>query len=60
METITIELEQDAAEALAQFVKRIGFTECRTLAASENEAYLMQHGLLRIRDALAEIGYAPR
>lgn len=47
-------------EALAQLVKRLGFTECRLNAVDEDEAYSMMDGLGILAKALAEAGYSPR
>ena len=48
------------AWALAQLVKRLGYRECRGLAEDEDQAWLMLIGAERLRQALAEAGYAPR
>ncbi|WP_418935947.1 DUF7706 family protein, partial [Klebsiella pneumoniae] len=48
------------AQALAQLVKRQGFSDCRRLATSDIEAYLMMDGINQLMKALAEEGYAPR
>lgn len=58
--TISVELPQEQAEALAQFVKRVGYQECHGLARNENEAYLMQYALAQLRFGLASVGYDPR
>ena len=39
------ELDEDEAMAMAQFVKRVGWSEMRTNAASEDETYLMRSAL---------------
>ena len=48
------------ALALAQLVKRIGWSEMRSLAVSEDEAYLMRDAVSEVAKALAAEGYAPR
>lgn len=53
-------MNADQAEALAQFFKRIGFSEFKQLATSIDEAYLMQEGALKVAVALADNGFAPR
>lgn len=58
--TITTKLTHVEAEALAQFFKRAYFGDYRTNAASEREAYQMMSAANKIRDALAEKGFAPR
>ncbi|HAT3474055.1 TPA: hypothetical protein I8498_005235, partial [Serratia marcescens] len=55
-----IQLTHREAQALAQLVKRLGFSDCRGLATSDIEAYLMMDGINQIMKALAEEGYAPR
>lgn len=58
--TITVELSSSEAWEYAQFLKRIGFSEYRSLATTEAEAYLMRDAGSKIQNALAEAGYAPR
>ncbi len=58
--TLHIELSDENAWALAQFLKRLGFSDCRQLASSEEEAWQMIHATEAVRAALAEQGYAPR
>ena len=62
METITlqVELPDDQAWALAQFVKRLGYGDCRQLAVSDEEAWQMIQATEAVRAALARAGYAPR
>lgn len=57
---INIELQDDQAEALAQFCKRIGFSDCRNLSANNDEAYTVQDVLTTLSKALAAVGYNPR
>lgn len=58
--TAQLELSDAEAWALAQLVKRIGWSDCRALAADEAEARLMIQATDRVRAALATAGYAPR
>jgi len=62
MEHITITVELDAAQAwaLAQLVKRIGWSDCRALAEDEEQTRLMIAATERVRAALAAVGVAPR
>jgi hypothetical protein len=46
--------------ALAQFVKRIGWSEMRGNAIDDDEAYLMRDALSKLQKVLAESGFAPR
>jgi hypothetical protein len=45
---------------LAQFFKRVCFSDYRSCPTSEAEAYLMRDAGELVRRALAEQGYAPR
>ena len=58
--TLHLELSDENAWALAQFLKRLGFSDCRELAVSEEEAWQMIRAAEAVRAALAEQGYAPR
>lgn len=60
MVKIALELSENEAAALAQFVKRIGVEDIRPLTADEDELYEAWHSILKIQDALAGSGYAPR
>ena len=55
-----LELSDDQAYALAQFVKRCGWTEWRQNAVDDAEAYLMREAFDQLARALADHGYAPR
>lgn len=57
---IEIDLSKNQAEALAQFVKRVGIEDLKHLAFNEDEAYLMLDAILRIQTELSEKGFAPR
>lgn len=57
---VRVELSEAEAEALAQFVKRIGWTEWRNNARHDIEADLMRQACDRLREALAQAGYNPR
>lgn len=57
---ISVDLPLQEAWALAEFLKRSGFSDFRTKAATDEEAYRMQDGAETIRKALAEAGVAPR
>lgn len=54
-----ITTEEDAA-ALAQLVKRIGWSDARALAVNDDKAYAMMDGIAALQRALAEAGYNPR
>ena len=57
---IQFELTDDQALALAQFLKRVGYSAYRECAVDENEAYTMVYAADQLRQALARQGYAPR
>ena len=57
---IHVELTDDQADALSQFVKRVGWTEWRQNAASDEEAYFTRDAFDQLAHALAEQGYKPR
>lgn len=46
--------------AMAQVLKRIGWTDIRKLSTSDEETYDAQYALEKIREALTEQGYNPR
>lgn len=58
--TVQVHLHPDQAWALAQLLKRIGFTDCRALAQDDEQAYHMLYAAERLRRALAQAGVAPR
>ncbi len=59
--TITVTLPNpQVAMALAQFVKRLGWTGMRECAVSEHETYLIRDGIDQVQRALGDAGYAPR
>ena len=60
MHTIELHLGETQAEALAQFVKRIGWAEFRANAVNDAEAYENRAAVDALRMALAEAGFAPR
>ncbi|RJF91951.1 DUF7706 family protein [Noviherbaspirillum saxi] len=57
---IEVNLPDELAWALAEFLKRAGYSDYRQLAVSEQEAYDMQDAGEKVRAALAERGIAPR
>lgn len=54
-----MELKPAHALALAQFVKRVRWTEVRQNAIGDDEADLMMDAISKLARALAEAGYAP-
>lgn len=57
---ILLELDEEQAFALAQFVKRVGFVEMRSNAVDDQEAYLIRDAVDRVRIGLTNAGFAPR
>jgi hypothetical protein len=57
---LVAELTDQEAEDFAQFLKRVGFSDYRNNAVDLDEAYRMLAVGEKIRNALAEAGYAPR
>jgi hypothetical protein len=57
---ITVTLTDSQAWELAQFLKRVCFSDYRSCATSDAEAYRMRDAGERVRSALADRGYAPR
>lgn len=58
--TLAVELTDAQAWHLAQFLKRVGFSEFLSNAENEDEAYVMRDAAARVREALTDAGYAPR
>ena len=55
-----VELSDEQAWALAQWLKRAGYSDWRALAASEQEARQMQDAARQLRQELTFQGYEPR
>lgn len=53
-------LERREALALAQFVKRVGWSEWRQNAVDDAEADLMRAAFCQLQQSLADAGFAPR
>jgi hypothetical protein len=60
LRSLEIELTDEQAYALAQYLKRVQFDDFRRRAIDENEAYIMQDAAAEVRRALADAGYDPR
>lgn len=58
--TITVTLPDEEAEALAEMLKRIGWSDWRALSVSDDQAYRMRYACEAVAHALAEAGHAPR
>ena len=53
-------LTQAEMSALAQFVKRVGWFEFTSHAASDDEAHLIKQAVDKLQNVLARSGYDPR
>jgi hypothetical protein len=58
--TFTVQIDQVQAEALSQFLKRVGFSDLRQNAVDDVEAYTMRDALDQVRSSLQGAGYDPR
>jgi hypothetical protein len=58
--TISAELTDSQAHALAQFFKRATFDDLRKRALNDEDAYEMLNAAMLVREALAKAGYEPR
>jgi hypothetical protein len=56
----TVQIDGQLAQALAQFIKRVGWSEMRQNAVDDAEAYDIRDGLEQVRKALQGVGYDPR
>lgn len=57
---VTLRLSEDTAWALAQFVKRVGWSEFRALAVDDEEAGQIRAGVDALQRVLRDAGVAPR
>ncbi|HID9876003.1 DUF7706 family protein [Serratia ureilytica] len=56
--TVTTELTQ--SQALAQFAKRLTWSEIQACAVDEDETYEMRDAVNLLQKSLAEAGFSPR
>jgi hypothetical protein len=57
---LTFDISEAQALALAQFLKRVGWSEMRANAVDTTEAYVIRAVFEELRKELAHVGYAPR
>lgn len=57
---LSVELTEQEAWDYAQFLKRVGFSEFRTNAQDDDEAYRMLAVSEKIRRAINDLGINPR
>lgn len=55
-----IQLSDQEAWDLAQFLKRTGFADFRSHAVDDEEAYRMQSAAEKVKSNLVAMGYDPR
>jgi hypothetical protein len=60
LQQFVIELSVTEASALSEFLKRATFNNYRLRATNAAEAYDMQIAAAKVREALANAGFAPR
>ena len=60
LRSLEIELTDEQAHALAQYLKRVQFDDFRRRAIDEDDAYVMQDAASEVRKALNDAGYDPR
>ena len=58
--TITVKLKANEAFEFAQFLKRASFSDWRSLAANDDEAWVMQGAGYEIAKSLSDAGFNPR
>lgn len=56
----TFQLSEPEAWAFAEMLKRIGWSEWRTLSVDRAEAELMRAACSKVQRAFADVGVAPR
>jgi hypothetical protein len=57
---LSVNITEEQALALAQFLKRIGWSEMRGCAVDTAEAYVIRDVLGEVQKELAHFGFAPR
>lgn len=58
--TVTTELTDSQAMALAQFVKRLTWSEMRACAVDDDETWVMKDAIQALQKSLAAVGFSPR
>ncbi|GCZ39466.1 TPA: hypothetical protein ACOEHN_003905 [Enterobacter kobei] len=60
IEKLSLRLDENETMALAQFVKRLSWSDLRGCAVNDDEAWVMKSAIDKLQRALGEEGYAPR
>ena len=58
--TLSVSLTEVDALALAQFMKRVGWSDWRRNASDDVEAAQMREACAQVQAGLAQVGFAPR
>ncbi|STU33178.1 Uncharacterised protein [Klebsiella pneumoniae] len=58
--TVTTELTDSQAMALAQFVKRLTWSEMRACSVDDDEIWVMKDAIQALQKSLADSGFSPR
>ena len=58
--TVTTELTDSQAMALAQFVKRLTWSEMRACAVDDDETWVMKDAIQSLQKSFADAGFSPR
>lgn len=58
--TVTTELTDSQAMALAQFVKRLTWSEMRACAVDDDETWVMKDAIQSLQKSLADAAFSPR
>lgn len=57
---VTVGFSEEQAQALARFLKRVGWSEMRACSYDEAECYLIREALEAVRRVVNEAGFDPR
>lgn len=60
MVTITLDIPDEQAEALAEMCKRLCWQDAQRLAVDDKETRAIIDGIVALRSSLAHKGYTPR
>ena len=58
--TVTTELTDSQAMALAQFVKRLTWSEMRACDVDDDETWVMKDAIQSLQKSLTDAGFSPR
>lgn len=58
--TLKLDITEEQTTELAQFIKRLTWTDIRNHAKNDEDAYTMQGGINALQKSLDAAGYSPR